>query len=267
MTNQTLIALPKRSSTVNRTPVIIDSIEPLEGCEGTIVTLKGSGFPAYNPTRNNCVVIGGMGACARAEADSTSTELKVRIGPVAKAKEGNIRMWPGTGLDVHTESISSGDTSLLFSETAIFRNGAPETSQQINFKLTKASPNTYAGYCEKSGVSNIDLAGYENSSVMRVSFPENFSVPNGAVVDVCIVLKEPTLAIDFTAEISADQNNSEDCLRAIAKSIVVNSNFVGEKVLADVARNQQTGELELYVTKPYLSEGMVTIHFNCDNAQ
>lgn len=261
---RTLISVPKRVSTVNRSPVIIDSIEPTEGCEGTIITLKGSGFPAYNPTRNNCVVIGGMGACGRVEPDSSSTELKVRIGPVAKAKEGNIRMWPGTGLNLYTERISVGDSSLVFSEAAIFRNAAPETCKNINFKLTQASPNTYSGCLDNSGLSSVDLDGYENSSIMRVSFPENLSIPDGATVDVCIVLKEPTLAIDFTAELSAYRNNSEECLRAIAKSIIVNTSLVGEKVFANVERNQKTGELDLYITKPYLSEGMVNINFNCE---
>lgn len=266
MNSQILVPGTKKSSTINRKPVIIDSVEPLEGQEGTIVTFKGSGFPTYNADRNNCVVIACMGACGRVQADSTETELKVRIGPVPVAKEGNIRMWPGSGGRITTEIVCDGDTSLTFTEATVFRNGAPETLKDINFKLTKASPNTYAGsfqaYGVSQGVSNINLGGYENSPVIKVSFPETFSVPSGATVDACIVLKEPTFAIDIAGEIEYLDKNMEQCLRAIAKGIVTNANFVGESVYADVARNQETGELELYVTKPYLSEAMLNIQFN-----
>lgn len=263
-----LVTGNKKSSTINRRPVIIDSVEPLEGKEGTVITLKGSGFPTYNADRNNCVVIGCMGACGRVQPDSTETELKVLIGPVPVAKEGNIRMWPGVGGRITTEVVCDGDTSLSFSEATVFRNGAPETSKEIGFKLTEASPNTYGGafqaYGVSPGVSQINLGGYESSPVIKVSFPETFSVPSGAIVDACIVLKEPTFAIDIAGEIEYGEKNMEQCLRAIAKGIVTNANFVGEPVYADVARNQQTGELELYITKPYLSEAMINIQFNCN---
>jgi len=108
---------------LNRPPVVVTSVHPLHGQEGTIVTLKGSGFAPH--IRNNCVVIGGMGACARAEPNSTPTELKVRIGPVAKVTSGDLLMWPGVGTDLHTEEVAYRGTTLHFSETAIFRNGAP----------------------------------------------------------------------------------------------------------------------------------------------
>jgi len=245
---------------INRRPAIVTSVEPLQGHEGTIVTLRGSGFATY--PRNNCIVIGGMGACARAEPGATATELKARIGPVAKETEGDLLMWPGPLVELHIEEVSFGETSLLFSDTAIFRNGAPQTSAGITFKLTKASPNTYAGYVEKSAVSSVDLGGYESGSVMKVRFPENLSFSKQRTVDICLVLKEPTLAIDFSAEISRHSNDDEECLRAIAKSISVNASLVGEKVFADVARNQKTGERELFVTKPYLERGMLTLRFS-----
>jgi hypothetical protein len=267
MSTQIIIPGTKKISTINRKPVVIDSVEPLEGKEGTILTFKGSGFPTYNADRNNCVVIGCMGACGRVQEDSTETELKVKIGPVPMAKEGNIRMWPGVGGRITTEIVCDGDTSLSFSEATIFRNGAPETSKDINFKLTEASANTYGGsfqaYGVSQGITSINLGGYENSPVIKVSFPETFSVPNGTTIDACIVLKEPTFAIDIAGDIEYNEQNTEQCLRAIAKGIVTNANFVGESVYADVARNQLTGELELYVTKPYLSEAMLNIQFNC----
>ncbi|MDJ0728444.1 MAG: hypothetical protein QNJ33_00465 [Crocosphaera sp.] len=271
MTIQTLVPNTKKRSTVNRQPVIIDSVEPLEGQEGTIVTIKGSGFPTYDPERNNCVVMASMGACARALPESTETELKVRIGPVPLPKDGIIRMWPGNGGRISAERVCDGNTTLSFTEAAVFRNAAPETSTQINFRLIKASANAYAGsfqaYGVSPGVSNINLGGYENSPVIKVSFPETLSVPSGATVDACIVLKEPTFAIDIAGEIEYGEKNMEECLRAVAKGIVTNANFVGEQVYADVARNQTTGELELYVTKPYLSEAMLNIHFNYESAR
>ena len=245
-----------------RTPPTINSVEPLQGHEGTIVTLKGSDFPT--DVRNNCVLIGGLGACARAEPDSTSTELKVRIGPVARETEGDVLLWPGTGADLHTESVSFGETSLLFSETALFRNEAPGITAGAIFRLTEVSPNAYAGHLENSATSRVDLGGYENGSVMRVRFPENLSFSREPTVDICLVLKEPTLAIDFTAAISGRVHDGEECLRVIAKGITVNASLIGEKVFADVARNQETGEIELYVTKPYLEKGMCTVHFNSD---
>ncbi|MEU4067287.1 hypothetical protein AB0F25_33645 [Streptomyces wedmorensis] len=53
----------------------------------------------------------------------------------------------------------------------------------------------------------------------------------------------------------------EGCLGVIAKSITTNAAFLGEKVFACVARNADTGEHELYVTKPYLENGMFVVHF------
>src|SRR5262245_49702800 len=51
-------------------PAVITSVEPLEGAEGTIVTLKGSGFSRF--IRNNCIVVANLGACARPQEGSTS---------------------------------------------------------------------------------------------------------------------------------------------------------------------------------------------------
>jgi hypothetical protein len=204
-----------------------------------------------------------MGACARAQPGSTSTELKVRIGPVARETEGFIRMWPGAGVEIFTETVELQDTRLDFTEAAIFRNTAVETSPDVKFKLTKASPNTFAGSFEKSGQGRVQLDGHERGSVMRVGIPHDFAVDKHSTVDVCIVLKEPTIALDFTARISAQTNkrDNEECLRAIAKSINVNAQLVGEKIVAAARRSPQTKELELFVTKPYLSEGMLVLNF------
>ena len=242
----------------NLAPVVISSVTPLEGHEGTIVTIKGSGFAPHG--RSNCVVIGGMGACARAE-HVTASELTVRIGPVAKETHGDLLMWTGMLAQLHTDKVSLGEASLSFSETTLFRNGSPVSSAGIDFKLTKASPDTYGGYVEQLGHASIDLGGHEAGSVMRVGFPKDFSPSKHKTVDICLVLKEPTLALDFTAEISG-RGNEEHALRAIAKSITVHAAHIGERVFADVVRNQQTGGLDLYVKKPYLSNGMVALHFS-----
>lgn len=249
---------------LDRNAAIITSVTPMEGQEGTIVTLVGSGFDAYNPVRNNCVVVGGMGACARALPGSTPTELKVRIGPVAKTQSGDILMWPGLGVELHTDQLDYRAAGLRFSETAIFRNRAPVGAAGVQFKLTKASPDTYGGQLEPAAKARVELGGHERSPVMRAVFPKGARLGRHDFVDVCIVLKEPTLAIDFTAKVTG--NDDEDRLRAIAKSIMVNASLVGEKVFADVAMNQSTGDLELYVTKPYLHNGMFTVHFGAGNA-
>ena len=247
-----------------RQAAVITSVEPLEGQEGTVVTLYGSGFAPH--FRNNCVVIGGMGACARPEPGSTPTALKVRIGPVAQVTSGETLMWPGTATDLYVETIEVGDTSLHFSEASLFRNGAPVSAAGIDFKLTQASPDTYGGYFEESVSVPVDLGGHENGSVMRARFPGSLSFPKHSTVDICLVLKEPTLAVDFTAAISG-RATAEEALRAIAKSIVTNAGLIGEKVFANVVRDPDTGDYDLYVTKPYLSNGMFTVHFGSNPAR
>jgi hypothetical protein len=238
---------------------VITSVTPTEGVEGTIVTLKGSGFSRY--VKNNCVVVADLGACARAQEGSTSTELKVRIDPVAKRKEGDVMMWPGAGSYFFNERIGSNGTALRFSETAIFRNGAPIACAGVNFKLTKASPNTYGADLETSAPPNASLGGHEKGFVLCARFPAKLRIAKGSTVDICLVLKEhPTLAIDFTADIVG--GSVEHCLRAIAKAIVINGSHVGEKIFADVVKNRRTREFELCVTKPYLERGMLTVHFN-----
>ncbi len=244
---------------ISRAAVVVNSVEPLQGREGTIVTLRGSGFPT--DLRNNCVVVGGMGACARAQPNPTPVALKVRIGPVARKTVGDILMWPGLGLDLHMDQIRHGEVGLKFSEVAMFRNAAPVTSAGVKFELTEISPNTFAGHFERAVTSNVELGGHENGSIMRVNFPKDLPLAKYPTVDICVVLKEPTLAIDFTAEISGHSEAVEG-LRAIAKSIVVNAAQIGEKVYADVTQNQKSGEYELYVTKPYLENGMMIVNFN-----
>lgn len=239
--------------------VVITSVEPLSGYEGTIVTLKGRNFPT--DSANSCIVIGGMGAMACVEPNPTSTELRVKIGPVAKETSGDLLMWPGTAAFLQTKTMSYGRARLVFSKTKLFRNGAPVTSAGIDFRLTKTSPNTYAGYFEESPGSRVELGGLERGPVIRVSFPNDLECPKGTTVDVDFLLKEPTLAIEYSAEITGD-SDAEECLRSIAKGIVENARFIGEKVYADVTRNRKTGELELYVTKPYLESGKGSVRFN-----
>jgi hypothetical protein len=238
---------------------VIKSVEPTEGAEGTIVTLKGTGFSRY--PRNNCVVIANFGACARAQEGSTPTELKVRIDPVAKIKAGDVMMWPGAGSHFFNEHIDSEGTALRFSETAIFRNGAPIACAGVNFKLTKVSPDTFGGDMEKTAPPNASLGGHEKGFVLCARVPEHLRLLKGSTVDICLILKEhPTIAIDFTARIEGE--SVEHCLRAIAKSIIINGGHIGERVFADVIRNAETKQFELYVTKPYLEKGLFTIHFN-----
>jgi hypothetical protein len=243
---------------ITRDAVVVESVEPLEGQEGTIVTITGTGF-ARHP-RNNCVVVGGMGACARAEGEASDNRLQVRVGPVGEESEGDLLIWPGVGLDLYTEKLTFGESALRFSEASVFRNGAPTASAGVTFRLTKASSNAYKGYFEQAAGARVELAGHESGgAAMRVSFPKGISFSRGSTVDICVVLKEPTVAIDFTAEISGAE---EDVIRAIAKAISVNASLIGETVFADVVPNEQTGGLDLYVAKPYLQNGMVTVHFN-----
>jgi hypothetical protein len=103
---------------VNERP-IIKSVSPTEGKEGDIITIKGKGFSEY--IRNNCIVVGGMGACARAQSGSTSAELKVRIDPVSHPSEGEILAWVGAGSNFYNETIGFRSSQLRFSETAIGR--------------------------------------------------------------------------------------------------------------------------------------------------
>ena len=244
---------------IDQDAVVVSALEPTEGKEGTIVTLRGSGFATH--PRNNCVVVGGMGACARPTGKASDTELKVRVGPVAAASEGEVLMWPGTGLELFTERIAMRDTDIALSETTIFRNGAPVSTGGATFKLTEASPNTYAGSFEPTATSAVELGGHERGAVMKVALPSEFSLERSRYVDICVVLKEPTLAIDFSAELSG-RLDPEAGLRAIAKAIVVNAGLAGERVHADVTQRDDTGELELYVTKPYLTNGMVSLRFS-----
>jgi hypothetical protein len=78
---------------LRRAAMVINSVDPKEGAEGTVVTLKGSGFARH--VRNSCVVVGGMGACARAEPGSSDSELiggslRGRLGQGATAAGGSL---------------------------------------------------------------------------------------------------------------------------------------------------------------------------------
>ena len=96
---------------------------------------------------------------------------------------------------------------------------------------------------------------------MRACFPAVAEFPMNKV-DVCLVLKEPTLAIDFVADLSGCGDDVEACLNAIAKGISVHAGLIGERVVATVSRDGESANWDLYVTKPYLENGMLTIHFD-----
>lgn len=244
---------------LNEHEPVITSVTPSEGKEGTIVKIKGSGFSKH--IRNNCIVIGGMGACARAQEGTTETELIARIDPVAKISSGDVLMWPGAGSNFYNEKIKVGNSTLDFSETAIFRNGTPVAQAGINFKLTEASKNTFGGSLVKRSNAKANLAGRENEYAMQVHIPKSFSARNFKSVDICLILKEhPTVAVDFTAKIHSS-DSTMDLLKAICRTIMVNGNHIGEQIYTDVIQNDETGDYEMYVTKPYLEKGLFTVHF------
>jgi hypothetical protein len=243
---------------------VITSVEPLSGKEGTVVTIKGRNFPT-NP-KNICVVLGGMGALGTVQAGPTPTEIKVKIGPVAKKSSGDVLLWPGTALDLHTTDLSFRDTVLTFSTTKLFRNGSPVAAAGVKFTLTDTLANTYAGHFQEKPSTRVELNGLEKGGVVRVSFPRELKGKKGMVADVVFMLKEPTLAIGFSAGLSG-KLGGEEVLRAIAKAVVANALAVGEKVAADVARNEKTGGWDLYVTKPLLEAGIATIRFRDKEAK
>lgn len=237
---------------------IITSVEPHSGKEGTIVTIKGRNFP-LDP-KNNCFVFGGMAAFGTVEPKPTATEIKVRIGPVAKKSTGDVLMWPGTAFDVHMTDLSFRSTTLEFTRTKLFRNGSPVTSAGVEFELTEVSPNTYTGYFQEKLLPGADLGGLERVGAVRIVFPRDLKVEEGTVVDVVVMLKEPTLAIGFSAEVSGKQT-AEDVLQLIAKSLSADAMSIGESISTDVVRNDKTGEWELYVSKPLLEAGIGTVRF------
>jgi len=240
----------------------ISEIDKREGREGTTIILKGSGFsPAI---RNNCIVVGGMGACARPQPGTTRNELIAKIDPVARISEGDVAVWVGVGSNFYNETVGYGNIGLRFSETAIFRNGTPVVLGHVTFQLTEASDNAYGATLEKSGDRRASLGGHERGFALRAQFAKDLRIDHSATLDVCLILKEhPTLAIDFTAAIEGEGEIGE-VLRAIAKTIVVNGSLVGERVFADVVADRDA--LSLYVTRPYMETGLLTVHFGAPHS-
>lgn len=239
---------------------VINSITPTQGKEGTIIKIKGSGFSRY--IRNNCIVVGGMGACARAQEGTTNTELVARIDPVANVSSGDVLMWQGAGSNFYNERIKFADSALEFTETAIFRNGTPVAQAGIDFKLTEPSKNTFGGKLLSHAHPGANLGGRENEFTMVAIIPRSFDIKRFKSIDICLILKEhPTVAIDFTANIHSGKSVLS-LLKAVCKTIMVNGAHIGERIYADVLINEEDGNYEVYVTKPYLEKGMFTIHFS-----
>ncbi|MDB5223372.1 MAG: hypothetical protein JWN83_2039 [Chitinophagaceae bacterium] len=238
---------------------VITSIEPKEGKEGTIVKIKGSGFSKY--ARNNCIVVGGMAACARTQEGTTDTELIVRIDPVSRQSVGDILVWQGVGSNFYNEKILYSNTILHFTETAIFKNGTPVAQAGVEFKLTEVSKNTFGGNLVKGSHPKSNLGGREKEHAITIQIPKSFQAKKFTEIDICLVLKEhPTVAIDFTAKINSTYSTF-DLIKAVCKSIMVNGNHIGEHIYADAIINDESGDYEIYVTKPYLEKGLFTIHF------
>lgn len=250
---------------ITREPMTIESVEPSEGKEGTIVTLKGKGFGKH--PRSNCIVIGGMAACARVLEGGSDTEIRARIDPVARPSEGDILAWPGVGTEIFSDALDVRDMSLDFAEVAIFQNAADQTRAPVQFRLTEASPDTYGGEQVKGSPQRAELRGLERGSVVRVTFPKDFYREEFRAVDICLVLKEPTTTLDFTAAVDGNPSDPRAVLDAIASAIVTNFGHIGVTVAAAVAQDEETGDYELHVTKPYLERSMLTVHFSTEPAR
>ncbi len=251
---------------ITRQPMRIDSVEPAEGKEGTVLTLKGSGFGRH--PRSNCIVVGGMGACARVLEGGSDTEVQARIDPVARPSDGEILAWPGVGTEVFSDALEVKNVSLDFVEVAVFQNAADQTRAPGGFRLTEASPDTYGGELMKEGFHNrVELRGLERGAVVRAAFPKDFYREEFRSVDVCLVLKEPTTTLDFTAAVDGKAATARDVLDGVASAIVTNFGHVGVNASAAVVENEETGELELYVSKPYLDRCMLTVHFSAEPAR
>ncbi len=243
---------------------VIRSVSPMSGREGTVVTVTGSGFETRPD--NNCVVVGGMGAMAMVLPGATPTKLRMRIGPVAMRSAGDVLLWVGAAATLHKGLARAGNVNLRFSHSHLFRNrsACPVAEAGVEFELIKASPGTYAGGFVRAPRSSCYLDGLEYGPVIQASFPRDLKCPNGATVDVEFLLKEPTLAIEFSAAILGKGKGKRvvsgvDCLRIIARAITENARYIGERVSACVAENAKTGELDLLVTKPYLESGAGSI--------
>ena len=169
-------------------------------------------------------------------------------------------MWTGIGLDIYSERMSVLTAAVDFSEVAIFRNSTVVASSKVEFRLTEASPNTFGGSFEKIEHRRIEAGGLEHGAAMRICFPKRTEFPMNKVT-VCSVLKEPTLAIDFEADISECLGDVEACINAIAKAINVHGNLIGERVIASVNHDVGSDVYELYVTKPYLENGLLIVNF------
>ena len=250
---------------LSRQGMTIDSVEPTEGREGTIVTIKGSGFGRH--PRSNCIVVGDMGACLRVLPGGSDTEIRGRIDPVARPSKGEILAWPGLGAELHSDIFETRRTALDFVEIAIFKNGAPQTRAPVEFALTEASPDTFGGELHSGARKKVDLGGYERGNCAVATIPGDFDAGAFRSVDICCVLKEPTTTLDFTAELADGERDTESALHAIARAITLNFRHLGIEVYADVARHGRDGDFELYVTKPHLERSMLTIHFSKEKAR
>ena len=248
-----------------RDPMTIDSVEPSQGKEGTVITIRGKGFGKH--PRSNCIVVGGMGACARVLEGGSDTEIRDRVDPVARAAEVEILAWAGVGAEVFTDEWTARDVALDFAEIAIFQNSADQTMAPVTFKLTEASSDIYGGVQKKDMKHRSELRGFERGAVTKATFPKNFFSKEFKSVDICLVLKEPTTTLDFTADISEAPSNSKNVLDAIASAIVMNFRHIGVNVAAAVAEDEKTGDFELLVTKPYLERSMLTVHFSKELAR
>lgn len=246
-------------------PIRIDSVEPQEGEEGTIITLEGEGFGRH--PRSNCIVIGGMGACARVLEGGTDTEVRARIDPVARVSEGNVLAWPGVGSEFFSDPLNVKDTRFDFVEVAIFQNSADQAEAPGSFKLTEASSDTYGGQQIKDAKHIPELRGAEKGSVTKASFQKGFFREELKSVDVCLVLKEPTTTLDFTASIDGRHASEKDVLDTVATAIVTNFRHIGVNVSACVVENEETGGYDLLVTKPYMERSMFTVHFSEQEAK
>ncbi len=130
----------------------IDGVTPLDGKEGDLITIRGSGFDP-NPA-NNCVFVADQGAMATV-VSASPTKLVARVGLVAATRSGDVGVMVGTGRALSSQRLTFAGITATTSG-CIFTGTAAATAG-VQFKLAASLRNTVAARTSTGGAAGVAL--------------------------------------------------------------------------------------------------------------
>ncbi len=173
----------------------ITSVTPTAGAEGTLITIRGSGFDP-NP-RNNCVWIGQI---TTAEVVSAApNRLVARVQAIPAPGEGDVCVLRGTSVELPAGPMTLAGQQVDVERATFMTARAQPANAGIRFQLPNASPNTTPAVPTANGL----LLRVPPATAARAVLEFHLELSDGSWFDVYFVVRNTIWTPSAVARVAA----------------------------------------------------------------